>query len=243
MPQVWIMSVNKDLYKYLFKTTCRGMGHVRRGSLSRYELLVREPSESMWRDIQEQTYATGKDLETFMQGARGHYYEIPPMKVEYSLPFGEVLPGEVLWTVYQLPDTGGHGELKILKLDDVQYIVIDSKDCPLPLGSLCAIEPDIEIARLHEVKLPKVGQVQVSHVGFYMPSDFHRGLDVALLHGYRQAKVAASIIPLYDWLRKVLLDDISMDVLEELLMKVAETGMSTYTIRRLIDCYFAQQTH
>lgn len=237
------MIVNKDLYKYLFRTTCRGMGHVRRGSLSRYELLVREPSESMWRDIQEQTYATGKDLETFMQGVRGHYYEVPPIKVEYSLPFGEVLPGEVLWTVYQFPGKGGYGEIRLLKLDDVQYIVIESKDCPLQLGSLCVIEPDLEIARLHEIKLPKVGRVQVSYICFHMPSGFHRGLDIALLHGYRQTKVAASIVPLYDWLQKTLLEDMSMDVLEELLMKVAETGISTYAIRKLIDCYFAQQTH
>lgn len=237
------MIANKNLYIQLFKATCRGMGHVKRGSLTRYELLIKEPTESMWHDIKEKTYATENDLETFLQGVRGNYYEAPLMNVGYSLPFGEVLPGEIISIVYQLSQTGKHGDLELLKLDNVQYIVIANKNCYLPIGSICEFELDLQIARLQEMKIPKIGDVYVSHVGFHMPSDFHRGLDVALLHGYRQAKVAASIVPLYDWLRKALLDDMSMDMLEELLMKVAETGMSTYTIRKLIDCYFAQQTH
>jgi len=58
------------------------MGHVRRGSTSRYELQVDDPSQNTWNAIKEQTHATEEGLNTFLQGCKGNYLEDTLKNVE-----------------------------------------------------------------------------------------------------------------------------------------------------------------
>lgn len=233
------MTVSKVLYSQLYLETCRGMGCVRRGSSSRYELYVKEPTLKQWNIIKELTNATGQDLEGFLQGARGNYTE-ETLPVEYEMFFNETLPGEIFSIVYQQSNQTDHGEIELLKLDGDHYLVIDSKNSPLTIGAVCMINDDISICKIHSVCIPNVGIVHVSHIAFKIPTIFHRLLDVALLPGYRQSKTAANIMPLYDWLLHVLPKELQTEQLTELFELTAKLGVSTYVIRRIIDCITSQ---
>lgn len=233
------MTVSKVLYSQLYLETCRGMGYVRRGSSSRYELYVNDPTQKQWNAIKELTYATGQDLEGFLQGARGNYTE-DTLPVEYELFFNEILPGEVFSIVYQQSSQTDHGEVELLKLDRDHYLVIGSKHSSLTIGTVCTINDGTYICRMHSVSIPNVGNVHVSHIAFKIPTTFHRLLDVALLPGFRQSKTATSIMPLYDWLLHVLPEELQTEQLTELFELTAKLGVSTYVVRRIIDCITSQ---
>lgn len=228
------MTVNKGLYSLLYHETCRGMGYVRRGLSSRYELFVDDPTQRQWSAIKEETYATGQDLEGFLQGTKGNYIE-DILSVEYELFFNEILPGEILSIVFQQSNKTNHGEVELLKLDESHLMVIDSKHSPTMNGTIIMITGETSICRMQSFCIPNIGNVYVSHIAFKMPTSFHRLLDVALLPGYRQAKTATSIMPLYDWLVHFLPEELQINQLTELFELTAKLGVSSYVVRRMID--------
>lgn len=229
------MTVNKELYRSLYKKTCRGMGHVNRGSSSRYELFVQEPTQSLWRDIQEQTYASGQDLEIFLQGTRGNYRE-DDKKVDFVLKLGEVLPGEIIRFVFSKTGESDPIIIELLKLNNEQYIIVRCQG-PSLLGAIWPIKADTQIKRMQTISLPTLNNVVVLYVSFVVPTSFHRQLDIALLSGFRQKQTAQDICPLLEWLKHSLSSDITREQLDELLQLTAELGVSTFVIRKLIDCF------
>lgn len=238
MLQLWIMSANKDIYQCLYQQICKGMSRTIRGSSSRYELMVQDPPKSLWDTIREQTGATGRDLNDFLQGARGNY-SVVTRDIDYELSLKEILPGEVVTLVFQKQNDSALGEIRMMKLASQDYLILGSKSSPWKLASIQILDAELVLRRTKSVCLPEIGDVKLSNIHMDIPSDYHRLLDMALFPRFRQTKVKNTIIPLYSQLGVLLSMTVSVDELNQFFQIAADYGVSTFSIRQMADCLSA----
>lgn len=229
------MSVNKELYRHLFKTVCDGMSLIRRGSSLRYELVLEDLGRKQWEKLQSMTNASSDELNGFYQGARG-YFVPGKQKIEFDLPMIEVLPGEHLVAVFKKTEAETAFKIGLLKINDRQYIV-SNEICPgFRKGQIVEIDSKATLRRFKECSLPLLGPVFLLDLYFEVPSPFHRVLDSAMLDGFRHHNIASDISLLYRQLSSFRENRMDKKDVKDLLDEFCEYGISTFCLRIMLDC-------
>lgn len=224
-----IMTVNKDLYKQLFHETCRGMRFVTRGQVSRYELLLHEPSHDRWIEIRQLTHSNNEEMNDFFQGARGNYF-VNYQNVQHVLRMSDILAGEHLELTVQSGNSGQVAIIRFLKLAPECMLITDG---PKSVSTV-RLPREFEF-RFENIELPTFGSVKLSSERFIPPTVYHRNLDAALMRNFRNIKTKDDISPVYNQVAAMCQHESTVDDINLLVSLLAECGVSTYSARVIFD--------
>lgn len=227
------MTASKESFRLLFNDSCRGMGLVNRGPVSRYELILQEPSRERWNEIAQHTNASPEAMNSFFQASKGNKDFLIQKTIEcnHDLKLNQILAGEHF--EFSLSFSNGNAaSVRLLKLDASCCLVTKVVGSGLPAAGDLACVPETSSVR------QCIKDAEVKSMRFLPPTDFHKTFDSSILHDYKRTKVSTSIMPLYNICLELITNARQIDITEtrDLLDTISSFGISTYTVRTILDC-------
>lgn len=202
---------------------------VTRGQVSRYELLLHDPSRDRWNEIRQQTHSSNEEMNDFFQGARGNYF-VNHQNVQHVLKMSDILAGEHLELTVQSGNNGQVAIISLLKLSPECMLITNGPK----RGSTVRLSRDFEF-RFDSIELPAFGNVKIASERFIPPTVYHRNLDAALMRNFRNTKTKDDISPVYNQVAAMCQHQSSVDDINLLVSLLAECGVSTYSARVIFD--------
>lgn len=227
------MTASKESFRLLFNDSCRGMGLVNRGPVSRYELILQEPSRERWNEIAQHTNASPEAMNSFFQASKGNKDFLIQKTIEcnHDLKLNQILAGEHF--EFSLSFSNGNAaSVRLLKLDASCCLVTKEVGLSSDRQYKDIIKLNIDTPLSQCIK-----DAEIKSMRFLPPTDFHKTFDSAILHDYKRTKVATSIMPLYDICLELITNARQINITEtrNLLNTISSFGISTYTVRIILD--------